>query len=140
MYTKPVWTHLGKPAIGLTLALGLASCITSPKIVGPLHHPISPASVRIFEYPQTPHHYTVVARLDATGYGGWSSKGVDHLVIQRLRKEAARLGANGVLLVPYGHFPHLPMEPGRVGGDSGTAVIPCCSHHTVKAEAILLPH
>ena len=91
--------HLRTLGVGTALVLGLSACIASPRIVGPTHPSISPAMVRVFESPLIPRHYTVVAKLDAAWYGGCNSPGLDRIVLARLRRQAARLGANGILLV-----------------------------------------
>jgi hypothetical protein len=91
-----------------TLLLDLAGCSFAPRVVGPVHPPIPVSQVTVFERPDLPLHDVVVARLDATGYGGYSSVGVDAVVLQRLCRQAARLGANGIILSP---------EPPSSGGD-----------------------
>lgn len=99
MTVSPILIRLRTLGIGVVLVLGLAACIAAPRIVGPIHPPISPAKVRVFKSPFIPLHYTIVARLDATGYGGCDSPGLDRIVLARLRRQAARLGANGILLI-----------------------------------------
>ncbi len=119
------------PAIGaaLMITFGIAGCAVSPVIVGPLHPPIQPRQVMVFEPPFVPKHYTVVAKLDATGYGGCSSRGVDRLILANLRKQAARLGANGILMVSIGK--KTQSESIALGG--------CAGDPLAKAEAIYVP-
>ncbi len=121
--------HLRTLGVGTALVLGLSACIASPRIVGPTHPSISPAMVRVFESPLIPRHYTVVAKLDAAWYGGCNSPGLDRIVLARLRRQAARLGANGILLIPS----HRIASPWVVLGQRG----PCSDQPLTKlAEAI----
>jgi hypothetical protein len=108
-------TRLRAAVIGIVLVLGLVACVAAPRIVGSVYPPISPLKVRVFIsnphsklsrliHQEIPLHYTVVAKLDPLGYGGCDSPGVDRIVLARLRRQASRLGANGVLLVLNRHI------------------------------------
>lgn len=83
----------------LFAALALGGCAPSSHIlVGTARPAIAPSEVKIYTTP--PEHYDQIALLDATsksalGTGG--QKSVDK-VIERLKIEAARLGANGIIL------------------------------------------
>jgi hypothetical protein len=80
-------------------ALMLASCSTSSHVlVGTARPPISPDSVRIYTRP--PPRYEEVARVDATSQASMAVTGQQNMdvAIARLKREAAKLGANGVLL------------------------------------------
>ena len=105
-----------------TLLPGLAGCSFGPRVVGPIYRPIPVSQVTVFERPYLPPRDVVVARLDATGYGGYSGWRVDAIVLQRLCRQAARLGANGILLTPgppppfmpgprYGSYPPMTAAP-----------------------------
>ncbi len=132
MKVRPVLERLYGLGVGAVLLLGLVGCIASPRIVGPVHPPIPPLTVRVFISPIIPRHYMVVAKLDASGYGGCSSPGLDRIVLATLRKQAARLGANGVLLIPDRHFHSYPIGPGHY--------VKCIPRPPVTAEAIYFPH
>lgn len=101
------------------LVLALAACAPSSHIVvGTVHPPISPSEVKI--YLQPPPTYEEVAILDASadsmfGTGGQST--VDK-VIQRLKEEAAKLGANGIILEGMSD-----RQTGSLGGGSGSASV-----------------
>lgn len=77
----------------------LAACAPSTHVlVGTARPPISPADVKIYSTP--PAHFQEIAVLDAsskTAFGTGGQKSVDK-VIERLKIEAAKLGANGVIL------------------------------------------
>jgi hypothetical protein len=81
------------------LAVVLVGCSTSSHVmIGPARPPISPDSVRI--YSQPPPHYEQIAHLDATSQGSFAITSQQNMdkAISRLKEEAAKLGANGVLL------------------------------------------
>ena len=80
-------------------AVMLLGCATSSHVmIGTAHPPISPESVRI--YLQPPERYEEVATLDASSQGSFAITSQQNMdkAIARLREEAAKLGANGVLL------------------------------------------
>ena len=108
---NPILIRLRALGLVTVVVLGLAACVAGPRVVGPLHSPISPARVKVFTFPFLPQHYTVVARLDAAWYGGCNSPGLNRRVLAKFRKQAAHLGANGILIVPnqnrgYPYVPH----------------------------------
>lgn len=81
------------------LAVLLPGCSTSSHVmIGSARPPISPESVRI--YLQPPPKYEQVATLDATSQGSFAITGQQNMdkAMARLKEEAAKLGANGVLL------------------------------------------
>jgi hypothetical protein len=88
----------------VALAFGAASgCApTSHVIVGNTHAPISPADVRVYLRP--PQHFDEVAVLDASSQFSWATTDQQKTdkVIERLKEEAAKLGANGILLQGLG--------------------------------------
>ena len=128
---RPVRGRLDCLGVGAVLLLGLAGCIAAPRIVDPVRPAIPPSKVRVFVSPSVPRHYTVIAKLDASGYGFCDSAGLDRIVLATLRKQAARLGADGVLISPVRHFHAFPTPMG-LGGTPGT----CTRHPPVSAKAI----
>jgi hypothetical protein len=80
-------------------ALALLACSTSSHVlVGTPRAPISPESVRIYTLP--PPQYEQIAHLDASSQGSFAITSQQNMdkAISRLKEEAAKLGANGVLL------------------------------------------
>ena len=80
-------------------ALLLLACSTSSHVlVGAQRPPISPESVRVYIEP--PPKYEQIATLSATSQGSLALTSQQNMdkAIQRLKEEAAKLGANGVLL------------------------------------------
>ncbi len=86
-------------AIALGAALFLAGCASnSYTIVGQVRRPIDPGDVEIYTSP--PRRYEEIALLDASSVGslGRASAAGEDEAIYRMKEDAARLGANGVLL------------------------------------------
>jgi hypothetical protein len=87
----------------LFLLVALTACASTSKVmVGQTRPPTTPDQVRI--YSQPPAHYEEIAVLD-TQSGGFTygeQKKMDE-VLANLRKAAAELGANGVLLEGHGN-------------------------------------
>jgi hypothetical protein len=81
------------------LLAAVCGCAPSTHVlVGQARPPISPDQVRIYSHP--PANFQEIAVLDASSksaFGTGGQKSVDK-VIERLKIEAAKLGANGVIL------------------------------------------
>ena len=83
----------------LAVMATLTGCSTSSHVLtGTPRTPIDPASVRIYTLP--PAKYEQIAALSATSGGSLAITSQQNMdkAIERLKREAARLGANGVLL------------------------------------------
>jgi hypothetical protein len=77
--------------------LALAACATSHQLTGTPRPPIDPAQVRIY-YGPPPGGYQEIARLNtSSGAFTYGEQNKTNAVLAKLRNEAARLGANGVL-------------------------------------------
>jgi hypothetical protein len=83
----------------LILIAAIPACAPSSHVlVGQARPPISPDQVKIYSHPPT--YFQEIAVLDASSksaFGTGGQKSVDK-VIERLKIEAAKLGANGVIL------------------------------------------
>jgi hypothetical protein len=86
-------------AIVLVSATVIGCAATHTALVGQPRPPISPESVQIFLEPPKVR-YEQIANLTASSRGSFAvtTEAKIDKVIERLKKEAARLGANGVLL------------------------------------------
>lgn len=84
---------------GLMAALTMMACAPSSHILtGAVRAPISPSEVKIYSTP--PPQYQEIALLDASSksvFQPGGQKAIDK-VIERLKAQAAQLGANGVIL------------------------------------------
>ena len=102
--------------LSLVIVFLCAGCASvSHTIVGRVRPPINPGDVEVFRSP--PRHYEEIALLDASSVGGFghpSRAGIDE-AIYYMREEAAKLGANGVLLTGMGERYHGDIGVG-VGG------------------------
>jgi len=88
---------------GVLAATLLAACASSHVMIGKARPPISPEQVQIYTRPPTVP-YEEIARLETSSQGSFSftAQGKTDAVIKRLKVEAAKLGANGVLLEGIG--------------------------------------
>jgi hypothetical protein len=90
---------LGKYQLLFVAIVALGGCAPSTHVlVGTARPPISPSEVKIYSSP--PANFQEIAVLDASNssaFGTGGQKSVDK-VIERLKIEAAKLGANGVIL------------------------------------------
>lgn len=93
---------LSRTAIRLIIILmtvsALAACASSHILVGQARPAVSPDQVKVYLRP--PAKFEEVAVLEASSRNSWavSSQGKMNKVVDRLKVEAAKLGANGVLL------------------------------------------
>jgi hypothetical protein len=85
-------------AVALAIAT-LSGCATSHVMVGQARPPTTPDQVRLYLRPPA-SKYEEIAMVDTSSRGGFafSAQGKTDVVIDRLRAEAAKLGANGILL------------------------------------------
>lgn len=81
----------------LLTVLALAACASSALVTGQPRPPIDPSQVRVY-FSAPPGPYEEIARLQ-TGSGAFTygEQNKMNSVIAKLRNEAAKLGANGVL-------------------------------------------
>jgi len=88
--------RLGPVAVLAALLLGCAT--SSHVMIGTARPPISPESVRV--YVQPPEKYEEIATLDTSSQGSFAITGQQNMdkAIARMKEEAAKLGANGILL------------------------------------------
>jgi hypothetical protein len=103
--------RMGKVTV-VVMVMGLAACVSSHVLVVKARPPISPEQVQIYLSP--PAKYDQIAILDTSSRASWSftAQSKTDKVMERLKKEAAKLGANGVLLQGIGDRP---------GGSVGTS-------------------
>ena len=96
----------------------LTGCATTSHVItGKVRTPIEPSQVTI--YTTAPPNYQEIAVIDATSRssGSFGDQKKMDVVVERLKKEAASLGANGVLLQSTGSD-----YGGGVGAGVGTGV------------------
>ena len=85
----------------LLLALALSACAgTSKVMLGQARPPVDPAQVRIYTTP--PPGSIEIAQLESSSAVGFGTQGQTDAAVARLKREAASLGANGVILMGVG--------------------------------------
>ena len=92
-----------KATLVAAILIFTAACTTSHVMIGKARPPISPEQVVIYTRPpELP--YEEIARIETSSQGSFSftAQGKTDAVIRRLKEEAAKLGANGVLLEGIG--------------------------------------
>lgn len=82
--------------------IGCASVSSSHIIIGTSREPIDPDKVKIYADP--PAKYQKIAIVEASSKNSWAAtdQGKTDKMIERLKGEAASLGANGILLQGVG--------------------------------------
>ncbi|GAB3312374.1 hypothetical protein [Luteimonas notoginsengisoli] len=109
----------------LTVLLGLAlsACASSALVTGTPRAPIDPSQVRVY-FQAPPGGYEEIAMLESnSGAFTYGEQNKMNAVVAKLRKEAAKLGANGVLFRGTddgygGGGVSVGAGGGRVGGSS----------------------
>jgi hypothetical protein len=98
---------------GALLVFAMAGCVSSHVIVGKVRPAISPDEVHLYLHP--PAHYEEVALLNTSSKDSFSftAQGKTDAVVKRLKAQAAKMGANGILLEDVGD---------QVQGSVGTGV------------------
>lgn len=91
-----------KMLICALFSICLVACASgSAIVVGTKRAPLNPAAVSLYlEAPSS--NYEVVAIVSASSDAGWTDQGSLDYAVQELKNQAARLGANGVLLEATG--------------------------------------
>jgi hypothetical protein len=129
--------------IALLLLAALSACASTSKVmVGQARAAIDPSQVQI--YNNAPPGSVEIAQLEATSAVGFGTQGQTDAAILRLKREAAALGANGVVLVgvgsdgsPVGMSVGAGSYGGRVGGGLSVG-IPTTQKHAAGV-AIWVP-
>lgn len=103
------------------LVVALAGCASSHVLVGTARAPIKPDQVKV--YLQPPAKYETIALLEANDMGanGFSQQSRTNKVMKRLKKEAADLGANGIVLQGIGSEYAGSVGTGFATGNAGFA-------------------
>ncbi|MEG2806029.1 hypothetical protein [Stenotrophomonas sp.] len=81
--------------------LAVAGCASTSKVMlGQARAPVDPASVQIYSTP--PAGSVEIAQLESSSAVGFGTQGQTDAAVLRLKREAAALGANGVILMGVG--------------------------------------
>ena len=83
----------------LALILLLAGCASSYELIGTVRPPIAPGQVQLYlEPPKRAYQQIAIIRASSRHSLSFTSQGKAEVVVKRLKAQAAKLGANGVLL------------------------------------------
>jgi hypothetical protein len=105
------------PATVLAIGLGLAACAPSSQIlVGTARPPISPSEVKLYQQPPPSFQEIAILNASANSMFGTGGQGSVDKVVQRLKEQAAKLGANGIILEGMSD-----RETGSLGAGSGSS-------------------
>ncbi|MDQ1121093.1 MULTISPECIES: hypothetical protein [Pseudoxanthomonas] len=100
------------------LLLSLAACAGTTKVMlSSPRPPVDPATVRI--YTAVPPGAVQIAQLEAQSAVGFGTQGQTDAAMRRLKNEAAKLGANGVVLIGAGAGGRSPVGLSVGGGSYG---------------------
>jgi hypothetical protein len=98
------------------LAVGLAACAPASHIlVGTARPAISPSDVKVYLQPPATFEQIAILNASANSMFGTGGQGSVDKVIQRLKEQAAKLGANGIVLEGMSD-----RQTGSLGGGSGS--------------------
>ena len=97
-----------KIGIIFTVLFAISACTSSHVLTGKARASIDPEGVKI--YSAAPTGSEQIAILSASSQGSWALTGQQKMneVVDDLKKEAAKLGANGVVFSGVGDNSHLP--------------------------------
>ena len=112
--------------LGVLLATA-GSASTSKVMLGQARAPVDPAQVQIYSTP--PAGSQEIAQLESASAVGFGTQGQTDAAVERLKREAAALGANGVILMgvgssgsPVGMSVGAGSYGSRVGGGVGIGI------------------
>ena len=128
MYMRSVF---GIAATALLLILNITGCASGSAIVtGDKRPPVEPDQVKL--YLDAPENYEVIGIVNASSEAGWTEQGSQDYAVQELKNQAAKLGANGVLLMTSGE-----KTSTTIGGyGTGTFYAIPVTEKTVSGKAI----
>ena len=117
----------------LFLLFIVSACASGSAIVtGNIRPAVAPESVKLFM--NQPLRYEVIGLVEASSDSGWTAQGSQGYAIAELKKQAAKLGANGVLLTATGD------QTSMMFGGYGTGMIWAMpiNAKTIKGTAIFV--
>jgi len=102
--------------VAVSLIVALSACATRPQLVGRARPSISPTDVQLYLEPPA-RAYESIALLDASSQHAlaFTPEAKAEVVIRRLKEQAAKLGANGVLLEQIADDPDATALTGGMG-------------------------
>jgi hypothetical protein len=86
----------------MLLCTGCANYHSLHVMIGTARPPVDPATVQIYLRPPADYEEIALVIADSRGAFRWSAQGTTDAALERLKQEAARLGANGLLNLSVG--------------------------------------
>lgn len=115
------------------VVLAIAACASGSAIVtGTTRPAVAPAQVKLYLEPPT--EFEVIGLVSASSDAGWTEQGSLDYAIAELKKQAAKLGANGVLIVATGETTSTMV----VGHGTGNVYSVPVTAKTVQGRAIFV--
>ncbi len=115
----------------------LAGCMTSHVMLGEPREPISPEEVKI--YSKAPLEYEEIAMIQSSSKASWAvtEQQKVNTAINRMKEQAAELGANGLLITGVGEGSSAAVHQGySANGTYGTGFTTTAQYKTGQAVAI----
>ena len=113
--------------------VAIAACASGSAIVtGTKRPPIAREQVKLYLEP--PAEFEVIGIVSASSDAGWTEQGAVNYAVAELKKQAAKLGANGVLLIASGETTSTVVVTQRSGLAYGVPV----TAKTVQGKAIFV--
>ena len=107
----------GKLSLLLVACLLMLGCRTSHIIVGKTRTPTNPEDIKIYRQPPAKFEEIAIIESDSVGKVSFSAQGHINSALERMKKNAAKLGANGIILTGTGTVGSVTVATG-----TGTAV------------------
>ncbi len=141
------WSYFQTPLIGpkmkkimslLTFILLLGCASSSSILIGKARLPISPDDVKLYIKP--PSKYDEIAILDSSSRSSWAvtDQGKMNVAIQRLKEEAAKIGANGILINGTGNESSGGLVTGNSSGGVSSGVFMSAFHKSARGVAVFV--
>ena len=130
-------------ALSLMLVCMVGGCASSSRVMlGQAYAPTDPAQVRIYTTP--PAGSIEIAQLESSSAVGFGTQGQTDAAVARFKREAAALGANGVVLMGVGSTPSaggMSVGAGSFGGNvaGGIGIGIPTTQKRAAGVAILVP-
>jgi hypothetical protein len=132
--------HMRIRFLTLVASVGLAACASGTTILtGMPRPPLMPEQVRL--YTEAPSDFEVVGLVSASSEMGWSNQNDTNMAIAEMRKQAAKIGTNGVLIESAG-----PLNQGassglytNSAGGIGMIAMGSSTNAAVQGKAIFVP-
>ncbi len=115
----------------LIAVLMISSCASGSYILtGQKRDPIDATLVKLYTEP--PRQYEVIAIVNASSDSGWTQQGDMDYAVAELKEQAAKLGANGIILIGTGETSSTTVRTKR----SGAIYAVSSTAQTISGKAI----